>query len=542
MTETLKDYLISVGMQVDKQSFAQADKSIKGVEKGLGKFAGNAVGGFVKVGAGAAALASAVVVAMAKFATGVAEADRKVGMLARRLYTTKENARSLSIAMKQMNVGSLDELREMAQDPESRDQFMELKNLARSLENPKATQALKEIRAMNQEWRKLMVRFEYFKIEIAGKLLQVFKQMKPTIQKVIDWFKPIVQGVQDMYASYQKAIPNIQKGIKYIWSLLKPIFGFVRAFVMFIIKGWKMIFKGIQQMPTAFKAAFQGIKFILDPIIKIFEWIEDLFVYLTGGKTYGEKMYDKLPFLRNIRYGGEAPMTDEEIAKENKHTARTAQGNLNLSSGKSFRYKYGESVQGFRAGKVRKKSGGGYEIDPKGTLLSQGNILALASLHKDIGNLANKFTITSGWEGGHSAFSTHHGGGAVDFGQAGVSLQNQTALVKAVLQNKNFRKVILEMTPADKEFIYKSLAAQGIDVQSYIKQRKLDYINTPRANANIHVENIPAKNILENADTARQAQYTVTNNFNISSHDPKESITEANQVLTLMFGKGGLTP
>ena len=520
-------------MQVDKQSFAQADKSIKGVEQGLGKFAGSAVGGFVKVGAGAAALASAVVVAMAKFATGVAEADRKVGMLARRLYTTKENARSLSIAMKQMNVGSLDELREMAQDPESREQFMELKNLARSLENPKATQALKEIRAMNQEWRKLMVRFEYFKIEIAGKLLQVFKQMKPTIQKVIDWFKPIVQGVQDMYASYQKAIPNIQKGIKYIWSLLKPIFGFIRAFVMFIIKGWKMIFKGIQQMPTAFKVAFQGIKFILDPIIKTFEWIEDLFVYLTGGKTYGEKMYDKLPFLRNIRYGGEAPMTDEEIAKENKKIAVGA--SYGIKTPKNV-LKWGETVHGFRAGKVKETSQGGYVPDPRGLVLSSGNLLALTSLQKSLGNIANKFTITSGWEGGHSKDSLHHRGRAMDFGFAGVSLNDQIALIKATLKDATVTKVLLEADENTKKQVYARLAHEGIDAS------RLGYMPRSYAARHLHVETKDAREILQEKDIARQAQYTVTNNFNISSHDPKESITEANQVLTLMFGKGGLTP
>ena len=73
MLNILKDYLISVGMQVDKQSFSQADKAIKDVDKGLGKFANSATGKFVKVGAGAVALASAVAVAMGKFASSVAE-------------------------------------------------------------------------------------------------------------------------------------------------------------------------------------------------------------------------------------------------------------------------------------------------------------------------------------------------------------------------------------------------------------------------------------------------------------------------------------
>ena len=530
MLNILKDYLISVGMQVDKQSFKEADNAIKGVDKGLGKFADSATGKFVKVGAGAVALASAVAVAMGKFASAVAEADRQVGFLARRLYTTKENARALSIAMKQMNVSSLEQLREMALDPESKQQFLELKSLARSLENPKTQQALKEIRAMNHEWNKLMVRFEYFKIEVAGKILEIFKQLKPTIQKIIDWFKPIIQSFIELKESFKGALPNIIKGIRYIWSLLKPIINIIRATIIMAVKGWKVIFDGIKQMPTAFKTAFQTIKFVLDPIIKIFRFIEDLMVYLGGGQSYREKLFDKIPWLKKIREGEDYTPTDEERDKQNRRAIKAGMNNINF--GATRNYAWGSNVHGFTAGRVNKYG----NIDPSGLTLSDSNLLALQSLGNALGVVAKRFKITSGFEGGHSVGSLHGKGLAMDFGFAGTTLQDQLALIRATLNDANISRALLEVDANTRNQIYNQLQAEGADLS------KLRWKNTPTASNHLHVENVSAREALENRMT-QPSQYTVMNNtYNITSTDPKESMTEANRNLTLMFGKGGINP
>lgn len=545
MLEVIKDYLISVGMQVDKQSFGKADRAIKEVDKGLGKFSNSALGKFVKVGAGATALAVSVAGAMAKFASSVAEADRQVGLLAKRLYTTKENARSLSIAMKQMNVSSIEQLRELAQDPESRQQFLELKSLARSLENPKTKQALKEIRAINFEFKKLMVRFEYFKMEVASKILDVFKKLKPTIQKIIDWFKPIFQALKGLKASVKGALPNIIKGIKYMWQLLKPILNIIRATVMFVIKGWEFIFKGIKEMPSAFKTAFSVIKFVLDPLIKIFRFIEDLMVYLGGGKSYREKLFDKVPWLRNIREGITGEQTENQKREDYKETVTKAQRNLNTQNifgvDKFKRsYKWGEQVGGFQAGKVKKKNGQ-YIIDENGLVLSGSNIIYAKELSNALGTIANKFKISSGWEGGHSIGSMHNYGRAMDFGFAGTSLQDQLALIRAVLNSANTMKAYLEVDANTKNQIYNQLMKEGYDVG---KNSKLQWIEREKGSNHLHTENVAYNKELTNA---QMSQYdsrpnVVNNTFNINSTDPKESMAEADRTLNLMFGKGGISP
>jgi hypothetical protein len=527
MIDIIKDYLISVGMQVDKQSFSQADKAIKDVDKGLGKFANSALGKFVKVGAGASALALAVGTAMGKFASSVAEADRQVGLLAKRLYTTKENARSLTVAMKQMGVSSLDQLREMALDPESRQQFLELKSLANSLENPKTQQALREIRQINHEWRKLMVRFEYFKLEVASQILKIFKEMRPTIQKIIDWFKPIVSSLISLKDSFKEALPNIIKGVKYFWQLLKPILNTIRATVIFVSKMFQLIFKGIRDLPLAFKTAFQVLKFVLDPIIKIFRFIEDLMVYLGGGKSYREKLFDKIPLLYNIRNSGGDADAEEPTPQEAKSHAKSRV--KNAWGTKS--YKWGENVGGFKAERVKNA---GTSTNPRyipykdmlgyNLKLSEENIKALESIGNTLGTIANKFKISSGYELGHSEGSLHHVGKAVDLGFAGTGLSDQVRLIKAVLNDAHVSRALLEVDAQTKNNIYNQLKGEDLS--------KLAWKNTPRASNHLHIE-------------TQQPETQPQNNnitFNITSTDPKESMAEADRYLNILFGKGKVTP
>lgn len=532
MIDVIKDYLISLGMKIDKQSFSEANKAVNEVDKGLGKFSTSVAGKFVKIGAAATSLSVAMAAAMGKFAFSVAEADRQVGLLARRLYTTKENARSLSIAMKQMNIGSLDQLREVALDPEMRGQFLELKQLARSLENPKTQQALKEIRAMNFEFQKLMVRFEYFKMEVAAKVLEIFKQLKPTIQKIIDWFKPIIQTFLEVKESFKEAIPNILKGLKEFWKLLKPIINIIRGTFIFILKGWKFIFNGIKQLPTAFKTAFQVIKFILDPIIKMFRFIEDLIVYLGGGFSYREKLFDKVPFLRSIREGITGQQTENQRLEEQRQIDKKAQRNLNLKGSRNF--KWAQNVHGFVAGKVV-RSGGSYIADPNGLTLSSSNLLALKSLGEALGVIAKRFRITSGWESGHSLGSKHNSGLAMDFGFAGTTLQDQLALIRATLNDANISKALLEVDSNTRNQIYNQLQAEGADLS------KLSWKPTAASSNHLHVENVSAAQALQNAQQAQGNNY-ISNVINVQSHDPKQTATETSRMLALLFRNQGVTP
>lgn len=547
--QTIKDYLVSIGMKVNDKSFKNADKAVK-------KFELSSLKNFAKIASGAAALASAVAVAMAKFATSVAEADRQTALLARRLYTTKENARALSTAMKTMNIGSIEQLREVAQDPEIRSQFLELKNLARSLENPRTQQAMREIRQLNFEYQKLMVRFEYFKMEIAAKILEIFKKLKPYIQKAIDWFKPVVVAVLELKTSIMEAMPQIVKWARIIWkNYILPICNLVKNLIIFAVKGWTIIFKGIKDMPRAFESAFRIIKFALDPIIKLFRFIEDMIVYLSGGLSYREKTFDKIPWMRAIRQEATGEVSEnqarqqaEEAAADARYTSKQTAGysiidengnqlgmNLNKETLKRT-FKPYQNVHGFQALKVTKSGA----VDPNGLVLSGSNLMMLQDLQKSLGFIANKFKITSGWEGGHAKNSLHNRGLAMDFGFAGTSLENQLSLIRAVLNSAYTRKALLEVDAQTKNTIFNQLRSEGYDVDS--KDSKIRWINTAKGNNHLHTENIGIVDAVAQAGYERTAPPTIINNtYNVVSTDPKigadEITRRANQ-----FYDGGIHP
>lgn len=546
--ETIKDYLVSIGMKVNDKSFKNADKAVK-------KFKGLSHANFAKIASGATALASAVAIAMAKFASSVAEADRQTGLLARRLYTTKENARALSTAMKAMNIGSIEQLREASQDPEIRSQFLELKNLARSLENPKTQQAMKEIRQLNFEYQKLMIRFEYFKIEIASKILEIFKKLKPYIQKMIDWFKPVVVAVLELKNSIMEAMPQMVKWAKIIWKdYILPICNLVKSLIIFVVKGFTFVFKGIKDMPKTFESAFRVIKFVLDPIIKIFRFIEDMIVYLSGGLSYREKTFDKIPWMRKIReeatgYESENQKRERinEARADAKYTSNlTARYGLVDDNGKQLGMSFGKEtikrrfkpytkVHGFNALKVTKTGA----VDPNGLLLSGSNLMYLTELQKALGGVAGRFSITSGWEGGHSKGSQHNYGRAMDFGFAGTSLENQLSLIRAVLNSAYTKKAFLEVDAQTKNMIFNQLKSEGYDVGG--KASKIQWINTAKGNNHLHTENIGMVDAVAQAGFDRTAPQIVNNTYNIMSTDPKVGADEITRRAN-DFYKGGITP
>lgn len=497
MIEIIKDYLISIGMQVDKKSFKEADNQMKQVDQKLEKFSKKAGKGVKSVAKAGIMLAGTVALALGKMASSIAEADRQVGLLAHRLYTTKENARSLQMAMKQMHIASLEELRELAIDPESREQFLELKQLARSLENGEFQKSLKEIRELNHEFRKMMIRFEYLKIEVASHLAGAMK--------------------------------GLSKGIKAILPLIKWIVNLVRGVTILAVNGWKMIFNGIKQLPQTFKGVFNVLNALLKPIIKMFQFIEDLVVYLAGGKSRYEPIYDAIPFLRNIRQNTTGTVTPQQEQIENIQVTHSALKNLKDRGNEKRSYKWGESVGGFRANRIDANG----QRSSKDLVLSMGNVLYAKELGQALGDVAGKFRITSGWESGHSANSKHHTGGAMDFGFAGTSLNDQLRLIRAVLNSSNTARAFLEVDAQTKNQIFNQLQSEGYDLAN----SKLKWINSTSGN-HLHTENLPYKEQIWNRTTTAP----VINNININSPDPKESAVEVTRELNLLYDKGSIRP
>lgn len=259
--EIIKEYLVEIGFTVDKPSFTQAEKTIQKMEgtleklfKSIAKLFKSFIDGifenkhirkpiekvtafFQKIApkiqtflmttrgliiASAGAVVAAIVAGFAvithqlhKFMSGVAQADIDIQKFARRMLTTVENARSLKAVMDAMGIQNLDELNDVAFNPELRSQFLALRGVASGLAlGEDAQEGLKNIRAFNFEFQKLSLIVNYFFQQLAGHLGKALGGPLRDLQSFI-------AGVSDFFAkSAPKIAENLGKFIGLIYKLL----------------------------------------------------------------------------------------------------------------------------------------------------------------------------------------------------------------------------------------------------------------------------------------------------------------------------------
>lgn len=191
MIDVIQEYLVAVGWKVDKESFNEANKATKGFQKNMGKFAkgladnkafqefsknvstslegvtgeitaflatteGLILGAVAGISAAVIAAFTAMEVAVGAFTVSIAKADLQTEMFARRMFMTERNAKSLKSVMAAMGIESLDELNDVAFNPERRAQFIQLRQMqARRSASPEMEQGFKNVRALVFEFEKL---------------------------------------------------------------------------------------------------------------------------------------------------------------------------------------------------------------------------------------------------------------------------------------------------------------------------------------------------------------------------------------------------
>lgn len=157
--ETMKKYLVEIGWDVDEEGFKKSLGIVNSVAARLtGKAAGIA-SSFIKAGGAVANVLITVNESLLNVVETTAELDLKTERLARQYWTTEQNARSFSTALKVLGK-TKDDL--MYMTSEEYKQFVELNKLGRTLEAPKdLDKYLQQVRALNFEVNRLKMIFQY---------------------------------------------------------------------------------------------------------------------------------------------------------------------------------------------------------------------------------------------------------------------------------------------------------------------------------------------------------------------------------------------
>ena len=229
----MKEYLVKIGWDVDEQGFR---KSIGIVNSLVGKLSGSALGVASTAVKAAGLVASSLITVNETLVSVVettADLDLETERLARQYWTTEQNARSFSTALKVMGKDTSDLL---YMTREEYNQFIELNKLGRTLEAPKGLDDyLQKVRGLNFEINRLKLIFQYgtrwvtyWISQFTGQDVETFTQK---LRNLGDYIIKNIQPITKFIAKFFEAFYRLGKaGIKIISVLGKAIVWVVDLF------------------------------------------------------------------------------------------------------------------------------------------------------------------------------------------------------------------------------------------------------------------------------------------------------------------------
>ena len=282
MDETLKEYLVKIGWDVDELGFRAADDKIKSFRSAIESAGSGMAAGFAKAGLAIFDTIYGITHSMFKLVGATAEADLETEVFARRMWTTERNARSLTTALEGLGMTYSDLF---YTTPEQYERFLQLNTLGKSLEAPeKLDETLTKIRDIQFEISKTKMIFQYatrwvvyYIGEYLGKDIAELKQ-----------------DLQDVNATLMKYLPVVTRGIAYFFSV---VYRLGKAFLDVVVSigkaaSWsfgEMETSGVKAIATlavafmALKSGPAGMFLLLLGAILLL--LEDFMVWQKGGKS-----------------------------------------------------------------------------------------------------------------------------------------------------------------------------------------------------------------------------------------------------------------
>lgn len=277
MIEVIKEYLVSIGFKTDDKAYNEVQKSLGKLEQALGDFSKTVAGKFVIAGAAVEGFSLVASAAIGTFAVTMAKADQQVEIFARRMLTTEKNARSLKTVMSAMGLDSLEDLKDVALNPELRQQFLALRNVAAGLEPGQDVQNnLAQIRQLTYEWQKFQVLVTYGMQYIAG---YTAKYLSGPLKQLMAFMQRINADGKTNLQRWADGIAKVFAGIVRIAGVGVRVIGMIDR-VPGILKA---VAAGVATVGLAIKAGPWGM--ITAAVSALMLLLDDYLTFKDGGKS-----------------------------------------------------------------------------------------------------------------------------------------------------------------------------------------------------------------------------------------------------------------
>lgn len=294
--ESLQEYLVKLGWDVDKKSFREAMSSMQGFEKESGNFVKKLGKNLTNAGQLLFATISAGSLFVADILDKVSDADRATERFARKMWTTKENARALTTALEAMNA-SYEDIFWMT--PEEYDRMMGLKSFGSKLEAPEElNETLKLVRDIQYEFSRLKVMAEYAQRWVAyylGRYLGTdLEEIGEKFRNFNDWLAEHIPAIAEKVARVLTVLIRLGKtGVRGLQDLL-TLLG----------RLWNSLSSG-SQMVVGFGAAFLGllkmgpIGLFIGALFLILTLLEDFYAWKDGKPSAFTGLWEGLQDWKN---------------------------------------------------------------------------------------------------------------------------------------------------------------------------------------------------------------------------------------------------
>ncbi len=303
-------------LKTDDKNIINSKKNLKDFEKdaadsfqvvensaaSLSKNGGKSILNFSNVSASSIGIVIASMVALAvstkkiiSYLGDLAQQDIKFEKLSRQLWTTKENAKEVDMALSTLGA----DLNDLWISPTMLNQFNQLRKDSKDLKLPKEyNDNLKVIQGISLEFKRLKqlgtLAFQWIGNYILKYCAGPLSKIKSNVHEFNDWLvehiPQIGKVVGTVIGVLARILLIIGKIISIIWKLTSPI----RAIFGLIGKLFSAFEKAPEPVKKAIKIIIGLILLITNPILIVIGIIDDLFSYFRGGKSLIGSFIDKI--------------------------------------------------------------------------------------------------------------------------------------------------------------------------------------------------------------------------------------------------------
>lgn len=295
MSDVLKEYLVSLGFNVNENKFNAAMGKLKGFEKSAGKVSDNMAKSMQK---GATAMVAAIATATAGvvgYMESVAKADMETEKFARRMWMTEESARTLQTTLKAMGE-DMNTLYDVAANAELRDQFMQLRSDASTYEGgSEVEKAMKDIRAVTFEFQRLKLIVSYLGRYVAYYLTQYLAEPMNSLKQKLKAFN---DNGKEILSVWGKKVAKVLSWIVRIFlAIIDAIDSFIRM-IRSLPGEMKIVASAIAAIAMTMIAPWTGVLMAIGAVLLL---LEDFYTWKNGGQSlFGEMWSDLYDFQQNM--------------------------------------------------------------------------------------------------------------------------------------------------------------------------------------------------------------------------------------------------